>query len=159
MKLTPLRKRNGGNEHTILIQEIIQPNMKNDLTRGFFLVVTILIIATIFTNTAFGQSDEQMVRIAKLTIDPEQLIQYHEALKEGIEAAVRIEPGVLAYYAVADKGNPTEITILEVYANVDSYKAHIETPHFKKYKATTQNMVKSLKLIDVDVIDFVIKKN
>ena len=35
-----------------------------------------------------------------------------------------------------------------MYADVDAYKAHLETAHFKKYKAITQNMVKSLKLRD-----------
>ena len=28
------------------------------------------------------------------------------------------------------------------------HKTHLETPHFKKYKADTQEMVKSLKLVD-----------
>ena len=32
------------------------------------------------------------------------------------------------------------------------YKSHIETPHFKKYKATVKDMVKSLELIDVTLI-------
>ena len=79
-------------------------------------------------------------------------------VKEGIEAAVQIESGVLAYYAVSDKNKPTNITILEVYANAASYKAHIETAHFKKYKTATQNMIESLELVDVDVIDFVSKR-
>jgi quinol monooxygenase YgiN len=41
---------------------------------------------------------------------------------------------------------PTNITILEVYA--DAYKAHLDSPHFKKYKSATQEMVKSLELVD-----------
>ena len=32
------------------------------------------------------------------------------------------------------------------------YRAHLETPHFKKYKTGTQDMVKSLKLIETDPI-------
>jgi len=35
-----------------------------------------------------------------------------------------------------------------MYADADAYKAHLETPHFKKYKATTQKMVKSLRLTE-----------
>ncbi len=68
--------------------------------------------------------------------------------------AVRVEPGVLTYYAVADKANPSHITILEIYADSAAYKLHIETPHFKKYKETVQHMVKSLELIDVNLIGF-----
>jgi len=66
--------------------------------------------------------------------------------------AVQLEPGVLTYYAVADKSDPTNITILEIYADTAAYKLHIETLHFKKYKKTVENMVKSLELIDVNLI-------
>jgi quinol monooxygenase YgiN len=59
---------------------------------------------------------------------------------------------VLTYYAVADKDNPSHITILEIYADSAAYKSHIETPHFKKYKATVQSMVKSLQLTNVNLI-------
>jgi quinol monooxygenase YgiN len=38
--------------------------------------------------------------------------------------------------------------VFEVYPDVAAYKAHLETAHFKKYKATTQDMVKSLALRD-----------
>jgi quinol monooxygenase YgiN len=66
--------------------------------------------------------------------------------------AIRVEPGVLTYYAVSDKSDPSHITILEIYADTAAYKSHIETPHFKKYKETVQHMVKSLELVDVDLI-------
>jgi quinol monooxygenase YgiN len=110
------------------------------------------------TKPSFAQNRDRVVRIAKITVDPAQLTAYQAALKEGIETAVSKEPGVLAYYAVADKNEPSHITILEVYANPEAYQKHIETPHFKKYKATVQSMVKSLELTDVNVIDFVSKK-
>ncbi|TSD67992.1 antibiotic biosynthesis monooxygenase [Inquilinus sp. KBS0705] len=93
-----------------------------------------------------------MVRLAKIQVDPALLDQYNAALKEQMTTAVKTEPGVLTYYAVADKTDPSHITILEVYADTAAYKAHIETPHFKKYKAIVQNMVKSLVLEDVDII-------
>jgi quinol monooxygenase YgiN len=70
---------------------------------------------------------------------------------------VHVEPGVITYYAVADKKNPAHITILEIYADTVAYQSHIETPHFKKYKATVQNMVKSLELVDVDLIGKAVK--
>lgn len=90
----------------------------------------------------------QMVRLAKLVIDSSQLENYMAALKEEIEASVRLEPGVLTLYAVAEKNNPTHITILEIYADTNAYKAHLQTPHFIKYKAGTKEMVKSLELVE-----------
>lgn len=86
------------------------------------------------------------MRLAKLQIDSTQLENYKAALKEEIETSVRIEPGVLTLYAVSEKDDPTHITIFEIYANTEAYDAHRETPHFKKYKSITREMVKSLEL-------------
>ena len=94
----------------------------------------------------------RMVRIAELEIDPAQLENYKAELREEIEASIRLEPGVLALYAVSLKDSPTSIRIVETYADVDAYKAHIESPHFKKYKTNTEAMVKSLKLVETDPV-------
>lgn len=101
--------------------------------------------------SADGQ-DHRMVRLAKIEVDPAQLEQYNAALKEQMAAAIKVEPGVLTYYAVADKADPSHITILEIYADTAAYQAHIQTPHFKKYKAKVQDMVKKLELVDVNLI-------
>jgi quinol monooxygenase YgiN len=93
-----------------------------------------------------------LVRIAELEIDPAQLDAYKALLKEEIEASIRLEPGVLTLYAVSVKGHPNQVRILETYADQTAYEAHLQTPHFKKYKAETQDMVKSLKLIETDPI-------
>ena len=89
-----------------------------------------------------------LVRLAELEIDPAQLENYRASLKEEIEASIRIEPGVLNLYAVAEKENPSHIRIFEIYADQEAYKSHLETPHFKKYKTGTTDMVKSLKLVE-----------
>jgi quinol monooxygenase YgiN len=86
-------------------------------------------------------------QIAEIEIDPAQLEDYKAAVKEQIETAIRVEPGVLMLYALSEKDNPAQIRVFEVYASEEAYKAHLNAPHFKKYKAVTQNMVKSLKLV------------
>lgn len=70
-------------------------------------------------------------------------------LQEEIEASLRLEPGVLALYAVAAKEAPGQVTILEIYADRAAYESHITTPHFRKYKEGTLDMVLSLELVDV----------
>lgn len=91
-----------------------------------------------------------MVRLAKIVIDSTKLESYKALLKEEIETSVRVEPGVITLYAVAEKNNPAHITILEIYADSVAYKAHLQTPHFIKYKDGTKDMVKSLELIEAD---------
>jgi quinol monooxygenase YgiN len=99
---------------------------------------------------ASAQPEGQMVRLAKLTIDPSQLDAYRAALKEEIEASIALEPGVLTLYAVSEKHRPTHFTILEIYASRAAYESHIKTPHFLKYKTGTERMVTSLELVETD---------
>lgn len=113
------------------------------------LFVLTLWMLTLFTSEyASAQEQGRIIRLAKLQIDSTQLEPYKAALKEEIETSVRVEPGVLTLYAVADKDHPTRITIFEIYASMEAYNAHRETPHFKKYKSITKEMVKSLDLTD-----------
>ena len=112
---------------------------------------TLLIFVLLFSTNLFGQEkNKQMVRLAKLVIDSTQLESYNAFLKEEIETSVKVEPGVLTLYAVAEKNRPTHITILEIYENEEAYRKHIQTPHFLKYKNGTKNMVTSLELIETN---------
>ncbi|MBD0851803.1 putative quinol monooxygenase [Maribacter arenosus] len=96
---------------------------------------------------------EMMVRIAELEIDPNAINEYLNILKEEAEASVRLEPGVICIYPMYQKENPTQIRLLEIYANKAAYESHLQTSHFKKYKTSTLAMVKDLKLIDMQAID------
>lgn len=95
------------------------------------------------------KSENNLVRLSKITVDTAQLDAYNSLLKEEIEASMRIEPGVLTLYATAEKDKPNKITILEIYADRAAYEKHLTTPHFKKYKQGTLSMVKDLQLVDV----------
>lgn len=93
-----------------------------------------------------------LVRLAELEIDPAQLDSYKAFLREQIETSIRVEPGVLSLYAVAVKGQPAQIRIFEMYADTAAYEAHLQTPHFLRYKIGTQGMVKSLRLLETEPV-------
>jgi quinol monooxygenase YgiN len=99
-----------------------------------------------------GGNMSQIVRIAELEIDPNQLDAYRALLAEEIEASVALEPGVIMLHAVAERERPEQIRILEVYADREAYEVHLLTPHFLKYKTGTANMVRALRLVDVDPV-------
>jgi quinol monooxygenase YgiN len=123
--------------------------MIKSLRCGLVLSLVIVMMTVLFPNNAAAQNKTHYIRIARIVVDSAQLQNYQAALKEGIEAAVSKEPGVLTLYALYEKTNPTHVTVFEIYADMDAYQQHILTPHFKKYKATVQGMVKSLELVDV----------
>lgn len=123
------------------------------MTTKFLLALLVCTLAVFpIASRAADERQTQMVRLAKLEIHPEHLEAYKSALKEEIEDSIRLEPGVIALRAVSEKANPSRITIMEIYAGADAYKAHIASPHFQKYKVGTEHMVKSLELIEVELV-------
>ena len=124
------------------------------LTKRLLMIGTLLLSP--LSGGAFTVSSAQpaasgvVVRLAELVIDPAQLESYKAFLRAEIETSIRLEPGVLTLYAVAVKGQPTHIRIFETYASQAAYEAHVRTPHFLKYKNGTQNMVKSLNLLETE---------
>ena len=121
--------------------------------KKLFFAVTLLLI----TYGAMAQ-DVKVTRIARLTIDSLKIDEYRALLKEQMETAVKVEPGVISYTVYADKAAAYKLTIVEVYASNNAYLAHREAAHFKKYKAATGNMVKSLELEEVTPV-FTAKKD
>lgn len=120
--------------------------------KRFLLTTVFLSIFNFLSLTASAQVTTKMYRIAKIKVDPNQLELYQVALKEQMNAAIQLEPGVLSYTVVADKKDASSITIFEVYASLEAYQSHIATPHFKKYKETVKDMVLSLELIDTELV-------
>ena len=118
-------------------------NAKRCLVLGAFVLAS-----SLGAEALADERQRPYVRVAQIEIDPAQLENYKAIAKEQIETAIRVEPGVMTLYAVAEQDNPTRVVVFEIYADLEAYRTHIETPHFKKYKADTQQMVKSLKLVD-----------
>ena len=114
-----------------------------------------LIIALILLSccSVFAQKDTMMIRISEIEIDPSYLEQYKAILEEEARTSIQLEPDVIAIYPMYQKQHPTEIRILEIYTDRETYESHLKTPHFQKYKTTTLKMVKSLKLVDMKAID------
>jgi 4-carboxymuconolactone decarboxylase len=114
--------------------------------------VSIAIGFTIGVATVTPQM-QMMVRLSEIEIAPEYLDAYVAILKKEAAASVRLEPGVISIFPMSQQDHPTQIRILEIYANHAAYESHLRTPHFQEYKTTTLKMVKSLKLIDMRALD------
>ena len=113
-----------------------------------FLLFAAAISASIIKPVERLATENNKVRLSRITVDSARLEEYNAYLKEEIEASMRLEPGVLVLYAVAEKERPHQVTILEIYVNEADYKSHNATPHFQKYKKETLDMVQSLELVD-----------
>jgi quinol monooxygenase YgiN len=115
--------------------------------RQFLLLSASTFIGLSGSSALAQEAQEQYLKLAEIEVDAAQLENYKVAAKEQIEAAIRLEPGVLVLYSVSEKDSPTHIRVFEIYRDAGAYQAHLQTAHFRKYKAATETMVNSLKLI------------
>ena len=116
---------------------------------AFVLAISALLLTAVpIKHVVADPIPGEFVLVVELEIDPAQLDKFKAAIKENGETAVRVEPGCKSFNAVFEKENPTRVRLFEVYENADAFKAHLETPHFKKYAELTKDMVKSRKRID-----------
>jgi quinol monooxygenase YgiN len=121
-------------------------------------------VGTSLVGSSVGQksqerTEDMLVRISEIEIDPTHLEEYKAILKEEAAASVRLEPGVIAIFPMHRRDEPTAVRILEIYASREAYEAHIKSPHFQKYKTTTQAMVKALRLVDMEAMDAAMMPN
>ena len=98
-------------------------------------------------------AENMQVRIAELEILPEWLDAYLEAAGAVGAESVAKEPGVVCIFPMQKKESPTSIRIVEIYRSEEAYKAHLATPHFRKYKDGTPHMIKSLELVPMRPLD------
>lgn len=99
--------------------------------------------------------DSAQVRMAELVIDPAQMEAFKAAVTEGMQEAVRSEPGVFALYAVAKKDSPNTLVFFEIYASEEAYQTHLQSPHFRKFFETTKSMV--LKRTRMETLPFLLE--
>jgi quinol monooxygenase YgiN len=121
--------------------------MFNRMTAAFVLAASLSLLLSAERASA-DAIQGQFVLVVELEIDSSQLEPFKAAIKENGETAVRVEAGCRGFSAVFEKDNPTRVRLFEIYENADAFKAHLETPHFKKYAEITKDMVKSRKRID-----------
>ena len=100
-----------------------------------------------------GEDNKLVVRIAEIEVHPEWLEAYLAAAGDVGAESVAKEPGVVCIFPMQKKESPTSIRIVEIYRSEEAYKAHLATPHFRKYKEGTPHMIKSLELVPMRPLD------
>ena len=99
------------------------------------------------------EGNKLVVRIAEIEVHPEWLEAYLAAAGDVSAESVAKEPGVVCIFPMQKKELATSIRIVELYRSEEAYKAHLATPHFRKYKEGTPHMIKSLELVPMRPLD------
>ena len=92
------------------------------------------------SRDAAAQAGGVYINAVDLDIAPDQMAKFIEAVKENGANAVK-EPGCREFNISVLATNPNHVFLYEVYDNEAALTAHRNTDHFKKFAATTANMV------------------
>jgi (4S)-4-hydroxy-5-phosphonooxypentane-2,3-dione isomerase len=87
-----------------------------------------------------AQSAGMFVNAVDLDIVPAERDKYLAAITENGMATVK-EPGCRRFDILNLASDPNHFLLYEVYENETAFQAHRATDHFKKYAASTANMV------------------
>jgi (4S)-4-hydroxy-5-phosphonooxypentane-2,3-dione isomerase len=90
--------------------------------------------------SAAAQAGGVYVNAVDLVIIPSEMSKFVEAIKENGANAVK-EPGCREFNILVLNNRPNHVFLFEVYDNAAALDAHRNTEHYKKYQATTANMV------------------
>ena len=72
-------------------------------------------------------------------IKPEHVEAFKEACLENAQGATRDEPDCFCFNMHQDAEIPTRFYLHEVYRDQAAFQAHLETPHFNKWRDTVRN--------------------
>ena len=89
---------------------------------------------------ATAQSAPLFINAVDIDVVAGQVDNYLAALKENAAMAVK-EPGCREFDITVSQKDPNHVFIFEVYDSQAALDAHRQTDHYKKYAATTKDMV------------------
>ena len=84
--------------------------------------------------------------IVKFTLKPGVAKSFAPLIMENATASVRDEPTCQQFQVLCDEQNPEIVFLYEVYDNAAAHDAHRQTPHFKKYIETANEMIAERKI-------------
>jgi (4S)-4-hydroxy-5-phosphonooxypentane-2,3-dione isomerase len=56
-------------------------------------------------------------------------------------ASVRDEPGCRRFDILLPEDGANQVDLYEIHDDTDAFAAHLETPHFKRFKAETAELI------------------
>jgi autoinducer 2-degrading protein len=92
------------------------------------------------SRDAAAQAGGVYINAVDLVVIPSEMPKFLDAIKENGANAVK-EQGCREFNITVLANNPNHVFLYEVYDNAAALDAHRQTEHFKKFQATTANMI------------------
>ena|SRR5579871_1667604 len=88
--------------------------------------------------------------VVEFGIKPEAMARFRPLMLENAQASLRDEPGCRQFdvLTMAEDGN--QVVLYEIYDDAKAFDAHLASPHYKKFAASTGDMIatRSIKRLD-----------
>jgi len=107
---------------------------------AFALLASAALTTFLPSRDAVAQAGGVYINAVDLVVIPSEMPKFLEAIKDNAANAVK-EPGCREFNITVLANNPNHVFLYEVYDNAAALDAHRQTEHFKKFQATTANMV------------------
>ena len=117
--------------------------MNKPIRAIFFALALVLAGAALLQLSArevAAQAGGLFINAVFLEINPADMPKFMEAIKENGAASVK-EPGCRTFNIHVSAKDPNQVFLYEVYDNAAALDSHRQSAHFKKYAATTKDMV------------------
>lgn len=75
-----------------------------------------------------------------INVKPGCMDRFAVAMQADAEGSARDEPGCFRFDILTDPSHPNRVYLYEVYRDKAAFDAHMETPHFKKWRDETVSM-------------------
>ena len=92
------------------------------------------------SEQAIAQTGPLHILVVEYDIVPAEIDKYLTAVKELGAASVK-EPGFRQLFITTSQKDPNHVLLFELWDDAAAHAAHVKTDHFKKYQATTGNMI------------------
>lgn len=85
-------------------------------------------------STSLSASATPLFNLFELGIQPNAITQYDDIAQNNIDLSIKQETGTMAMYSVKQANNPYIGYMIEIYANQESYQAHLQSSQYQLFK-------------------------
>ena len=79
--------------------------------------------------------------VVEFRLKPGARERFIELVAANAAASVRDEPGCRRFDILLPEDGGDRVDLYEIYDDADAFAAHLETPHFKRFKATSAELI------------------
>jgi quinol monooxygenase YgiN len=105
-------------------------------------------VSTLCMSAHSQQPQAPYVRWVELQVSQDDVAALQAAGRANTTASIATEPGISALHSAVEKANPERMRVLEVYANAEAYRAHVQAAHFQNFVRDTQAMLRNRSVFD-----------